>query len=191
MRVRPWLFLVFFAGLTGLLAGPSALAQTRSQLAPSQSAALSNTLARFSGAMEGLDWRVISETIPPKVLDGLAAQSGLSEDELVEAMEVAMAITFETVTLEDFHFDRANESVWRLNDGTTFIRLPTVTDLSIKGAGKMRATSETIAFLEGGKWYLMRTDQRAQVDVFIEAYPQFGGVEFSRGSLVPAPSSGE
>jgi hypothetical protein len=43
----------------------------------------------------------------------------------------------------------------------------------------VRVTSETLALLENGTWYLMAVDDPSQIEVLRQAYPAFADVEFT------------
>jgi hypothetical protein len=57
--------------------------------------------------------------------------------------------------------------------------------MTIEGAGKVRATSETLALKDDGVWYLVRIDEAAQSDLVKKIYPGFADFEFKPGAMEP------
>jgi hypothetical protein len=70
-------------------------------------------------------------------------------------------------------------------DGTLYLLIPTSGVIAVEGAGRIQATSQTVALEDDGEWYLVRTDEPDQTELVKQLFPAFRDVTFPRGSMVP------
>jgi hypothetical protein len=145
--------------------------------------ALTETVGRFDTAMKANDIDHLINTLPPKMLAEMAAQFGVSTDELkVAAIEQSKA-AMQSVTVVSFSMDVASARHASLADGTPYALIPTETVMDA-GTGKMRAVSDTLAILDEGTWYLLRIDL-GQLPILHKVYPGFADVALSAGTMEP------
>lgn len=173
------------AALLLLLAlGSGAFAQGVSS---AQQDALAERVESFDVAMRENDMQTVMGMIPPKVLEKIAAASGMSVDILLAAMQEQIDQIMGTVEIVSFGMDLDEAEFVTLESGLIYALIPTETviDLGADGGGKMRATSQTLGLLDDDTWYLVRTDDPAQVAIIKEVYPEFADVEFPAGSVEP------
>jgi hypothetical protein len=146
--------------------------------------ALTAEVANFGQRFNDGDMIGVFDYMPDKVVKYLSAQAGLSETDLFAKMNVEIEKAMEEVTIDDFSMDM-DTATWSLTpDGSTgYALIPTVTEMTVEGLGKVHATGETLAFQEGGDWYLGRVSDATQAHLLIAAYPAFEGVAFTPGTM--------
>jgi len=144
---------------------------------------LADTVATFDAAMHGADYAAVTKTIPPKVLGFIANKGGIDVAKLREVVIEQMAKALAEVKIEDFSMDLAKAEYRELETGEPYVLIPTETIMDAGDKGKFKATSQTLAFMDEGEWYLLRVNEQQQVEIMREVYPQFVGVEFDSGSV--------
>lgn len=157
------------------------------ELTPEQEQALTERVESFDAAMRENDMQTVMGVVPPKVLDKIAEQSGVSVDQLLAAMQDQMDEIMGRVEIVSFGMTLDDVEYTTLESGIVYGMIPTETvlDLGSDAGGKMRATSETLGLLDDGTWYLVRVDDPAQVAIIKEIYPEFADVEFPTGKVEP------
>lgn len=94
-------------------------------------------------------------------------------------MKAALA----SVQIEAFKFDIANAEYRELASGNPYAPVPTELVARDANGVRTRFRSQTLALLDGSRWYLARLQDPQQLLPLREAYPEFTGVEFPRGSM--------
>ena len=167
------------AALVLALAVP-AIAQTAEQRD-----ALAARIAGFDAAMRTNDMSVIMGVVPPKVLEKLAAQFGVTTEQAIESAQQQLDQAMQTVKLVSFGMDLAATEFLTLSDGTLYALIPTETVMQLGETDKIRATSTTLGLLDEGTWYLVRVEDPQQVALVKEIYPAFADVTFPTGAMEP------
>jgi hypothetical protein len=144
---------------------------------------LAGTVAKFDAAMRGADYAAVAETIPPKVLGFIANKGGMDVEKLREIVIEQMTKALAEVKIEAFSMDLANAEYRELQTGEPYALIPTETVMNTGETGRFKAKSQTLAFIDDGKWYLLRVNEEQQVAIMRQVYPQFVGVEFDGGSV--------
>lgn len=157
------------------------------ELTAEQSAALAERVESFDTAMRENDMQEVMGVVPPKVLEKIAAQSGVSVDVLLAAMQEQMDEIMGNVEIVSFGMNLEGVEYTTFESGIVYGMIPTETviDLGADAGGKMRAKSETLGLLDGDTWYLVRIDDPGQVAIIKEIYPEFADVEFPAGTVEP------
>lgn len=149
-------------------------------------AALSARVAEFDAAMVAGDMGGLLRFTPPAVRATLAEMSGLSEAELATALAEAAAASMEGASIEDFAMDVDAATPAETPGGErSYVLVPTVTDIAVEAQGLWRSTTQTLAFEDGGDWWLVRVEDPQQVAILAQAYPEFAGVTFPAGTTEP------
>jgi hypothetical protein len=179
MRFTPLLRRVALAALlvTSLL-----LPAAAREVTEAERAALAQTIAGFDAAMRASDMERIMGTIPPKMLNAMAAQFEVTVEELTIAAAQQMQQAMANVLLVSFGMDLEAATFAELADGMPYVLIPTETVMEIPGTGKIRAVSDTLGIIEEGAWYLLRVDA-SQLPLLHQVYPGFADVELSPGTM--------
>ena len=170
------------AGLAGLLALSLLLPVAAREVTEDEKAALGEAIAGFDAAMRANDMVRIMGTIPPRMLDAMAAQFSLTVEDLRAAMAQQMQEAMQNVLLVSFGMDFAGTTYAELADGMPYALIPTETVMEVPGTGKIKAVSETLGLIDEGSWYLLRVEA-SQLPLLIQVYPGFADVQFSPGTM--------
>ena len=144
--------------------------------------ALFESVAAFNAAMGSMDLRRVVDVVPPRLLDHIGRQAGVSRPQLIEAMVAAMQTGFAQITIESFSMDVDAARYATTSNGEPYAFIPTRTIVSTN-AGRLRTNSNALALIDGGKWYLLTLDDPGNLQLFRQLYPQFQGVTFPKGSM--------
>jgi hypothetical protein len=150
-----------------------------------EKASLAATVESFNVAMREANFARVAETIPPKVIDALARRAGARPDQVVAAMIKAMQQILEggNTRIESFGMDLGSADHRELaSESPPYVLIPTETIIAV-GGRRLRATSHTLALLDEGKWFLLRINEAAQLQMLLDAYPEFASVKFPSGSI--------
>jgi len=153
-------------------------------LPAAQQQALTERIDSFDTAVRANDIDGIMGVVPPKVLDRLASQFGLSVDQLIGEMQKQINEVMTDVKIESFGMD-AKKVDFVTESGLTYGLIPTESVIDLGPAGKLRSTTTTVALLEDDNWYLVRIDNSEQIDVIKQVYPMLADVQFPAGTLEP------
>lgn len=148
-----------------------------------EKAALSATVTEFDAAMRKNDFSRIVDTVPPKVLNTIAAKASLDPAKLRTTMIDMMKSLTDQVKIESFGMDIAKAEYKELKSGAPYALIPTETVIAAGDKGRIQQKSHTLALLDDGKWYLVRVSDLQQLMMVREVYPEFTGVEFPQGSM--------
>jgi hypothetical protein len=162
-------------GLVAALAGPAFAAE----LTPEQQAGLDARVASFDSAMRYSDMSGILGVIPPAVLTQIATNYGVTTEDLIVSAQQQIDEALKSIGIESFGMDTSDVDATEIDNGAIYAMIPTETVMDLGQAGKVRVTSETLALLEDGTWYLMAVDDPSQIEVLRQAYPAFANVEFT------------
>ena len=165
-----------------LLLASIAIADAR-PLTADEKQQLEQAVQSFDAAMRGQNYEVVTNTIPPRILDFIAKQANMEVEALraivVQQMQAALA----TVKLEGFSMDVAAMTEKELASGEPYVLIPTETTMDSEATGKLVAKSDTLALLDEGKWDLLRVNDAQQVAILRQVYPEFATVEFPGGTM--------
>jgi hypothetical protein len=167
--------LISALGLVAALASPAFAAE----LTHEQQAGLDARVASFDSAMRYSDMAGILGVIPPAVLTQIATNYGVTTEDLVSAAQEQIDEALQSIGIESFGMDTTDVDAIEIDDGAIYAMIPTETVMDLGQAGKMRLTSETLALLDDGTWYLMAVDDPEQIAVLRQVYPAFADVEFA------------
>jgi hypothetical protein len=123
--------------------------------------------------------------VPPKVLDKIASTYNVTNEQLIEGLQQQIDEAMKNVTMVSFGMELEEAEFTTLDDGTLYGLVPTETvmDLGADYGGKLKASSSTLALLDGDTWYLVRIEDPQQIAIIKEVYPAFAGVTFPSGSM--------
>ncbi len=157
---------------------------TARDFSEAEKAALEQKIERFDAALTGSDFKTVGDTIPPKVLEAIAAKAGISVEQLRAALTVQMQMALASVKLVEFDMSFEKAEFLQTGDGTPYVLVPTRT-LMETGGQKIEALSHTLALIDGSEWYLLRVSDAPQVAILREVYPSFAEVDLPGGTMQP------
>jgi hypothetical protein len=147
-------------------------------------ASLATTVEGFAAATRAGDYARVAQIVPPKVVSAFARRAGVTPEEVIAVMTKAMEQMFQggNIKIESFRMDLASADHKELADGAPYVLIPTHTSVALDGR-RFQEQSHTLAILDGGRWYLLRINDAAQLQFLLEAHPEFTSVKFPSGSL--------
>jgi hypothetical protein len=134
--------------------------------------------AGFVRAVRGRNYDVFFDTVPPKMMRALAAQSHLGVDALERRMETDIDKAMSAVVIDSFDMDVAAMQNGRTSAGRSYATIPTRSVVEIPGRGTLSRTDTTLALQDNAEWYLIRLDSDAQLALLRKTYPDFKDVVF-------------
>lgn len=171
-----WSRLCLMTVVMGIL--PLAAISAR-DLTSAERAALAQTVERFNGLMNTQDWQAMVETtIPPRIMDHMLARSGATKEQMLKSIAALMAETMAKVTIDSYAMDLAKSAEKELADGTPYVLVPTETVVKVEQGDRIAIRSHTLAMMDTEKWYLLRISDPKQVDMLVQVYPEYKGIEF-------------
>lgn len=140
-------------------------------------------LVELEDSVMKLDMERTVALMPAPIFDTLAEMNGVTTDQLRTAMDQAAEQALSSVEFLSATFDMDGATEGETSSGRPYIQIPSIVDMDVNGAGKVRSRSTVLALEDGGSWYLLRVEDEAQKAALAGAYPDFDGVEFPQGSL--------
>ncbi|MHB1101529.1 MAG: hypothetical protein ACYC0C_01850 [Devosia sp.] len=153
------------------------------QLTEAEKASLVEAVTAFDTAMQEADIEGIVGVVPPKVFEHIAAQGGLETEALIASVIEQTREVMASITFDSFGMNMSAASYKEAADGTPYVLIPTETVVDLVESGKIRAASDTLAMLDEGLWYLIRTDDASTLAIIKEIYPTYAAVEFPAGTM--------
>ena len=164
---------LFILGLT--------VAQAR-DVQPDEMAALETRIATFEDAIRANDFEGTIAVVPPPMLEAIAQTANVSVEELKSAIAEQMASMQGSIEFESFGMELDEATEAELPDGNPYLLIPTQSVINIPDVGTMTSDTHTLAFQDGGEWYLVRIEDQNQIDILRQVYPGFADVEFPESS---------
>ncbi len=139
---------------------------------------LGKVLIDFQSIFTKKDYSRFADFMPPKVWTHIKVKSGISDQQLRNAFVKVVQDTFEKVELAEFSINIVAATQHDLPNGEAYLLIPTRTKVVMPESGYAIFESQTLAFLDQDKWYLVRISDLQQQIFLKAAYPEFGAVEF-------------
>ena len=139
------------------------------------------SILEFENAMETKNVDSILNFMPPKVMMVLAQKLNINIEQLQTALKDAMLNSMASITMFSFKMDLERAVSNETGTGRKYFLIPTTNTMTLENT-KVLAKSQTLAFLDGGTWYLVRISEDQQIQLFKTAYPEFDNVTFPRGT---------
>lgn len=150
--------------------------------------ALAARVDAFVGVFETETYGDTVDFLPPKLISFLIDAIGkqgktITEQQLRSALAEQIRSIFSTVTLETFGMDVENAQYGVSASGTPYAVIPTETVMHSASTGRVRMTSETLALVDSGVWYLVRIEGPEQGEMVRDVYPELKDLVFHEGTV--------
>ena len=156
------------------------------KISQTQKTGLITAIVSFETAMGKADYKtVINRSMPPALLNHIAAKFGMQgadSEKLKGLIIMQMSAAMQRVKMVSFGMDKKAIGYYEHSDGTFYALIPSHTIMEVK-AKRFKASGQTLALMDGGKWYLLRVSEPRQVGMVRAVYPRFKSVEFKIGSM--------
>lgn len=158
--------------LVALHAPPEAAAR---DLTGVERGALVQAVGRFDRAMRTKNIPGIIDVVPPRVTAHIAAQAGVDHRRVRAATIQQTREVMNSAVIRAFHMDISNARYGATQNGAPYALIPTSTTLRV-GGQDVTKSSNTLAMMDGGRWYLLDLNQPSRTAMFVQVYPEFQGV---------------
>ncbi len=151
-------------------------------LTSAEEAALASRVSTFETALGASDFATVMSAVPPRVLQAIGDQAGVTPDAVRRSAVAEMETMLQDVRFLSFSLDVETADRQELADGTPYVLLPTETVVET-GGRVFSTTSQSLAILDGGNWYLLRLDDERQWRIFRQVYPDYSGIDIEPASV--------
>ncbi|MGL4236723.1 hypothetical protein [Tabrizicola sp.] len=156
------------------------------ELSAEARAAATERVEGFKTSFAAGDMGAPLDYMPPKLLSRLASLQGVDEATLIEMTKANMAELAPKMKFDSVSMNVDAATYQMTPDGSLgYLLIPTEIVMTIEGAGKMKATSDMLAFQDDGQWYLARVTDPSHTALLQDAYPAFAGVTFKGETIEP------
>ena len=146
--------------------------------------ALNQSLDAFEATLADENMGGLVEFMPPRIVETMSTQNRVTKAQLIAQLDSTWAQTAALVKINQFEITRDGTKIELASSGRPYKILPTQVDMQILTTDTNAvAESETLAFLENGKWYVVRLDEPQMVAMFETAYPDLNEVEIMKPSM--------
>lgn len=140
---------------------------------PDVRAGMEARVAQFSDDFRAGRVERIVEVVPPKLNAALAARAGVSQDRLRQGVIAETRAATRAVKILSYGMATDRAVFQQTTVGRPFALIPTQTVVQAPDGTKLQSDNTTLAFADGGIWYLVRVDDANQRSLLVEAYPEF------------------
>lgn len=176
---------VLVLSLAIAFAGAIPAAALSQELTADDRSAIASAVADLETDIRAGDFTGALDVIPPPMLAATLERFGLTEDQFRQTIASQMEDVLESVSFESFSMS-IDDAVPAKTPGVgrRYLLIPTETVIAIKGVsgGGMRSRSQTLAMEDQDKWYLVRIEDQAVIDMLRAVYPDFATIAFQPGT---------
>ena len=164
------------------LQATSGLASARA-LDDREKASLARTVADFDKAFREARYNDVVAVVPPRIVESIAKKNGLTVEKLRPGIAAVLAKAMTLVKIESYAIDLSAIQYKELPNGSPYALIPTKTVIDAGDKGRFAESTFSLAFIDEGKWYVIRVNDVANLMIMRSVYPEFAGVELPRGSM--------
>lgn len=164
LRIR-FLSLILLC-ITFMILATQAFTITNQNLINLEQAALS-----YSKAIQNADANAILNAIPPQIIDSLTAKKKFSRSQFQQIMKNQIERLAENYKIESIHIDQKQKREGKLDNGIPYFVIPVEFTTITNTGKKCSIQTELIAILDNDKWYFIRGNDEAILNIISEAFP--------------------
>lgn len=158
-----------------------AFAQTDEDRAAAEAAIIQLDTDTRAGNIDG-----ILSVMSPRIMAIMSATAGVEVADLRQSMADQTAQMMAMVVIDDFSLDMENALGSVTETGRAYFIVSTEMAMTVTNGdrtGRVRTTSDTLAFEDDGDWWLMRIENAYHQQLLVQAYPDLAGLEFAETSF--------
>ncbi|GAA4661927.1 hypothetical protein [Bartonella pachyuromydis] len=125
----------------------------------------------YSKAIQNADASAILNAIPPKIIDSLTAKKKFSKSQFQQIMKSQIEQLAENYKIESIHIDQKQKREGKLDNGIPYFVIPVEFVTKTNTGKKCSIQTELIAILDNDKWYFIRGNDEAILNITSEAFP--------------------
>lgn len=169
------------SALTALIL--TACAPASYDLPPNDRATLQTRIDGFQNAVISNDIETVVAAVPPKVIGNISKRSGVPVAELRRGLVDLGRKTTKSTKIQSFDLALDRATFAQTPNGRAYALIPTQTIFTKASGTKRQMNSTTLAFEDEKIWYLVRVEDKAQLDLLKLAYPEFADLRFPKATL--------
>jgi len=145
-------------------------------------AAIATRITNFERAFLNGNTREVINVVPPRLIQAIASDAGVSEAQLRTAMTSATRSAMAEIKVVSFGMSLEQAKFMTTPSGRPYGLIPTQTVVQAPNGIKLQSNNNTLTLEDGGKWHLIRIDDARQINLMRKVYPDFKGVTFPKGT---------
>lgn len=148
------------------------------EIAPGDRSDIAARIDAFDAAIRAGRMGDTLDFLPPRVLQSMIEQSGVSEKDFRATTVADAAEALKVVKLVSTTMDMNVARVGLTSQPRRpYMLIPTNILMEIPNGRRMRIQTTTLAMKESERWYLISIDSKPKLDRFTALYPEFASVE--------------
>lgn len=156
------------------------------ELTAAERAGLARRVDEFVTAMREGRSEAVVDVVSPRMLAYIAELRHISIETLHGSMVGQMDKIEASGAITAFDIDLTSARYETLADGMPYVLIPT--DTVLKAADhKIRKHTDTLGFMDEGRWYFARINTPALVARLVAVYPHFAGVDIGGETTTVVP----
>ncbi|WP_208435683.1 hypothetical protein [Bartonella phoceensis] len=133
--------------------------------------ALEKAAFAYSKAIQNSDANAILNAIPPQIINSFTAKKKFSKSQFQQIMKSQIERLAENYKIEDIHIDQKRKREGKLDNGTSYFIIPVKFVTKTNSGKKCSIQTEIIALLDNDRWYFIRGNDEAILNITSEAFP--------------------
>ncbi|WP_455479970.1 hypothetical protein V4B17_02820 [Bartonella sp. B23] len=133
--------------------------------------ALEKATFAYSKAIQNADANAILNAIPPQIINSLTAKKNLSKSQFQQIMKSQIEQLAENYKIESIHIDKKQKREGKLDNGIPYFVIPVEFVTTTNAGKKCSIQTEVIALFYNNKWYFIRGNDEAILNITSEAFP--------------------
>ncbi|MET3590081.1 hypothetical protein ABID23_001179 [Bartonella silvatica] len=125
----------------------------------------------YSKAIQDADVDAILNAIPPQIINSFTAQKKFSKSQFQQIMKSQMEWLAKNYKIESIHIDQKQKREGELDNGIPYFVIPVEFVTTTNSGKKCSIQTEIIALLDNDKWYFIRGNDEAILNITSEAFP--------------------
>lgn len=125
----------------------------------------------YSKAIQNADANAILNAIPPQILNSLTAKKKFSKSQFQQIMKSQIERLAKNYTIETIHIDQKQKREGKLDNGIPYFVIPVEFVTKTNTGKKCSIQTELIAILDNDKWYFIRGNDEAILNITSKAFP--------------------
>ncbi|WP_019218785.1 hypothetical protein [Bartonella florencae] len=125
----------------------------------------------YSKAIQNADANAILNAIPPQIINSLIAKKKFSKSQFRQIMKSQIEQLAENYKIESIQINQKQKREGKLDNGISYFIIPVEFVTKTNSGKKCSIQTEIIALLENDKWYFIRGNDEAILNITSEAFP--------------------
>lgn len=140
---------------------------------------LTNATNNYANALQSANFDAVLNAIPPRILEKLAAQSKVDQEQFRQIMVSQMKQLAQTYKVDSIAIGQAKKRAGEFDDGTPYYIIPIDFVIITNGTEKNQIKGELVAILDNNQWYFVRGDDATTLSTMSAAFPGFEKIKLT------------